>query len=186
MNKRLTSVLLAAMVGGVAVAAGCKEKPPRQVEPDTRVYGERFLEPGEMGHNERIDLAQQRAGARADASLHEFHFDRSGSLNTLGEEKLGMMLAPDESVATTQPASNTAVPLVVYIDTPEDDRTWSARKDAVAHFAGAHGWTDTQIEIRHGTNREVATPTASLLSDKDRAAKDAAQAAKEDLTMKTK
>jgi hypothetical protein len=186
MNERLTSVMLAAMVGSVAVAAGCKERPPRQLEPDTRMYGQRFLEPGEMGHNERIDLAQQRAGARADASLHEFHFDRSGGLNTLGEEKLGLMLAPDESIATTQPASSSAVPFVVYVDTPEDDGTWSAKKDAVARFASAHGWTDGQIEVRHGTNREVATPTASLLSDKDRAAKDAAQAAKEDLTMKTK
>jgi hypothetical protein len=139
-----------------------------------------------MGHPERIELAQERAGARADASLHDFHFDRNGGLNTLGEEKLGMMLAPDESVPTTQPASSSAVPFLVYVDTPEDDRTWSAKKDAVARFASAHGWTEGQYEVRHGTNHEVATPTASLLSDKDRSAKDAAQAAKEDLSMKTK
>ena len=91
-NKNIYVVLA---IAAAWAAAGCADHAPRHTEPDTRVYGERFLKPGEMGHAERIDIMQQRAGARADASLHGVHFDRSGALNSLGEQKLAMMLAPE-------------------------------------------------------------------------------------------
>src|SRR5437867_1744243 len=76
--------------------------------------------PSEDGPWKQFADAQAAAGAQADASLSSEHFT-GGKLNTLGQEKLKMMM------------QGGTLPAVVYLGTV-DDATANVRRQAIDDF----------------------------------------------------
>ena len=70
---------------------------------------------------QRIERVQNASGAREDATLEPYHFDK-GEVNSLGRQKLSLMIDDDD-------ANN---PLVVYLNVPGNDEFKAARQDSVA------------------------------------------------------
>src|SRR3982751_789407 len=115
------------------------------------------LVPAMMGCQKRpADPASAQAsdGARADATLHGCHFDPGGtptSLNSLGEEKLELMLLADASL-----------PMVVYLDVAKDE-TYAAREQAVRVYLKDRGLTEAQVTLVNGQNKYNTNPAAARL-----------------------
>src|SRR4051794_18309148 len=105
---RLAGVAVGMMVLGAASGiAGCHQPSPTA---DGRVRGDQFRPDGEVRATQRFADAQTAAGARADATLHPYHFDCL-DLNSLGQRKLDLMLKDDDACA----------PIVVYLDLPQGE-----------------------------------------------------------------
>ena len=122
-------------VAVVALATGCHHPAP-----DATLHGEVFPADGDARDVWNVAGAQAAAGARADATLHTSHFDEMG-LNSLGEEKLNLMLACEDA----------AGPMVVYLDLPADaarDRD----RDAVTAYLSDRGVPQSQISLKDGPN----------------------------------
>jgi hypothetical protein len=105
---------------------------------DDKASFKEFFPNGERKTDQMID-AQTAAGARADATLHDFHFT-GGKLNSLGEEKLDMMV-PQQADQD----------LVVYVDLPKDDGN-DARKTAVSDYLHYRGMDATHVKLVDGPN----------------------------------
>ena len=93
------------------------------------------------------------SGARADATLSKQHFD-GGKLNSLGEEKLSLMLKDDDS----------PTPFTVYLNVDDKAATAKPRQTAVAEFLKDKGLTEQQIEIVFGDNPDSRSPASQHLS----------------------
>ena len=93
------------------------------------------------------------SGARADATLSKQHFD-GGKLNSLGEEKLSLMLKDDDA----------PTPFTVYLNVDEKAATAKPRQTAVAEFLKDKGLTEQQIDIVFGDNPDSRSPAAQHLS----------------------
>src|SRR5204863_9049296 len=87
---------------------------------------------------------QNASGAREDATLQAYHFDK-GSLNSLGRAKLALMLDDD--------AANN--PITIYLNVPASDEFKSARQDAVVAYLKDQGLEESQIAFKAGTNPEM-------------------------------
>src|SRR5262245_40654148 len=85
-----------------------------------------FPAPGEERDTERVQRISAAAGARCDSTLQSYHFDK-GELNSLGQQKLSLMLDDDD-------ANN---PMTIYMNLPEEYR--AARQDAVVAFLKQEG-----------------------------------------------
>src|SRR4051812_25759257 len=97
--KQLFGRLAGVAVGMTVLAAaagtvGCNHSQP----PDARVRGDQFRPAGEVRATQRFTDAQVASGARADATLHPYHFDCL-DLNSLGQRKLDAMLKDDDACA---------------------------------------------------------------------------------------
>jgi hypothetical protein len=138
MKTKSTLTLLATL--SLLGAVGCDDKASFQ----------EFFPSGNRKVYQAID-AQSAAGARADATLHDFHFT-GGKLNTLGENKLDLLL-PD------QPDMD----LVVYVDLPKDDST-DARKSAVSDYLHYRGMDVSHVKLVDGPNPGTRTPAADGLA----------------------
>ena len=133
-----------------AVVPGCRR------DGGGLAHGERFPAGGQVRAVDRFAQVQSAAAARADATLNADHFDGRGGLNSLGRQKLDLMLRDD----------NAADPLVVYLNLP------SARAAAGGSFTGStadhrqsvhvylldRGVPDDQIELRSGPNLGYSHP----------------------------
>lgn len=97
--------------------------------------------------------AQAAAGARQDATLYAVHFDEGG-LNSLGQQKLDMMLADE------QPAE----PLVVYLDLSADETVGKDRASVIA-FLKDRGLQDAQIALKDGPNPHTASSAADAVAN---------------------
>jgi len=64
-----------------------------------QAMGEFFPPNGEMRDVQRIERVQEASGAREDATLEPYHFDK-GEVNSLGRQKLSLMIDDDD--ATTR------------------------------------------------------------------------------------
>jgi hypothetical protein len=93
------------------------------------------------------------SGARADATLSKQHFD-GGKLNSLGEQKLTLMLKDDDS----------PTPMTVYLNIKENEIA-KTRKTAVVAFLKDKGLDDTQIEIIYGDNPDTRSPAAQHIAE---------------------
>jgi hypothetical protein len=127
----------------VAFATGCHHPAP-----DPTLHGEVFPADGDARAVWNVAGAQAAAGARADATLHASHFDAMG-LNSLGEEKLNLMLACED----------TAGPMVVYLDLPADAAKDHDR-DSVTAYLSDHGVPQSEISLKDGPNPHTAHPAA--------------------------
>jgi hypothetical protein len=117
-------------------ANGCKQS-DAQKQADANF----FTPPGQIRDVQRIEHAQMAAGAREDATLLAYHFDK-GELNSLGREKLSLMLDDDTS-------NN---PMIIYLDIPGADDFKAARQDAVVAYLKDQGLQESQISFRAGPN----------------------------------
>ena len=93
------------------------------------------------------------SGARADATLYKHHFD-GAKLNSLGEDKLSLMLKDDDSPS----------PMTIYLDLKEKDAVSKLRQAAVVAFLKDKGLDDAQLEVIYGDNPATRSPAASHLS----------------------
>lgn len=140
-----------AALAALPAAVGCQSKSPEADGPKYTTEGEKFSPDEEPRHMHRVLDAAAAAGARYDATLRGCHFDGGGTpaaLNSLGEEKLDLMLAAGD-----------ALPLVVYLDVPADDLS-DARAKAVATFLKDRGLQDAQTKVVVGRNERTYGPAA--------------------------
>src|SRR5437868_14135648 len=107
MTKAMRKAIL---VGGAGMlialyASGCKA--PDQ----SMTHGENFPPDDAVRSAQRFMQVQSASGARADATMQPWHFD-GNNLNSLGEQKLDLMLADDDAND----------PMVVFLNMPENDQ----------------------------------------------------------------
>ena len=147
-NKLNWFVGMAAGAAMLAFAAGCQPQPH-----DAVVHGEDFV-PDESARSLHEFIAMEAANsARADATLRLYHFD-NGILNSLGEERLDMMLRNGDANS----------PLVVYLDLPPEDADNTRRQTAVTAYLKDRGLADEQIQFKAGPNPNVNSFAAPLLA----------------------
>src|SRR4051794_17648768 len=92
------------------------------------------------------------AGARADATLYRHHFD-GGRLNSLGEQKLALMIKGNE----------TPTALTVHLNLDASAATSKVRQAAVVDFLKDQGLTEQQIEVIYGDKPAARSPAAMHL-----------------------
>src|SRR5947207_15347029 len=124
----------------MATSAGCKNETAKNEMPDNRIYGQKFLGPDEARDVFRASDGQRCSGARADATLYPFHFDK-GALNSTGQVKLDHMLDDDDSIN----------PMVVYVNVPQDD-LWNARVESITAHCKDRAVDPNQIKVVRGEN----------------------------------
>jgi len=161
-------VLLAgAVLAAAPLVAGCARTPAAKADAESaerrelqRLGGDVFRPDDEARPVQRLFDVHAAAGARADASLRAAHFDGGNPsvLNSLGEEKLDLMLADDD-----------ALPLVVYVDVAKDDAT-PDRQRAVEVYLRDRGLAADQVKVVAGANPRTSTPTAPKIKDMQAAA----------------
>jgi hypothetical protein len=144
--------LVSAAIVAVPALVGCQNRPAQEPE---LTYGDKFPSPDEPRHVHRMAEASAAAGARADGTLRACHFDVNGGnpslLNSLGEEKLDLMLVADAGL-----------PLVLSLDVPRDD-AYAGREQAVRVYLKDRGLTDAQVKLVQGPNGRSTHPVAPLL-----------------------
>ena len=135
-----------AMAAGVLAVGGCdknKEKAPP----------ESFFQSEDITRKpQRFADLHAAAGARADGTLRNYHFD-CGKLNSLGEHKLDLMLMDDEA----------CVPMIVHLDMPDNDEA-KARKASIVAYLKDQGLADDQVKFEGGPNPKVTSPAAPNLA----------------------
>ena len=161
MNVTLTKAKVCAVTAGVLLAvaaAGCAHDD----NASGKVRGDEFPPEGTVRAAHRIAEVQSASGARADATLRPFHFD-AGRLNSLGEEKLDLMIQDDDL----------AEPMVIYLDLPESDASRADREHAVMAYLGERGLGDDRVRLRAGTNPDYMSPAIKPARDDDHGEKNA-------------
>jgi hypothetical protein len=135
-----------AAAGLLSLAAGCQNDSPQQVRRDAFVPED---QPREL---RSLMIAQQAAGARRDATLHAADFDNDG-VNSLGQQKLDLMLAADEPTD----------PMVVYIDFAEADVPNNAHH-SVLDYLKTRGLPEAQVSLKDGPNPGTKAPAADSVT----------------------
>jgi hypothetical protein len=157
-TKRVKPRLAALLVGGllalIPAAGGCQGPDGEFGKAVTRPRGEAFRADDAPRTVHQFAEAQSASGARYDATLHPQHFDRA-MLNSLGQEKLGLMLKDDEICD----------PLVVYLELPSNDLL-AGRQDSVRVYLKDHGLDDKQIQLEVGPNPNARGPAGPGIAAK--------------------
>lgn len=138
----------AATLGAVALILGCEGPKP---------VGREFPSEQSIRAPQRFLETQAAAGARADSTLSESHFDGE-QLNSLGRQKLDLTLKGDHSLS----------PLTIYMDIPQTDATAEARRRAVVLFLKDRGLLESQVRFAGGANPESAWSTDPALRQRQR------------------
>ena len=146
-----------ALVVFPAAAGGCQGAAGERGRGVARPRGEVFRPDDQPRAVHRFANAQSAAGARHDATLRADHFDH-GTLNSLGQEKLDLMLKDDDA----------ADPLVVYVDVPSnpDESGQASRMDSVKVYLKDRGLQDRQIRLEAGANPSARGPAAPGITAK--------------------
>lgn len=139
MKLSMVAVLL------VVAITGCKSNDCRP--------GDQFMSDDAQRDVWNATNAQAAAGARADGMLRPAHFS-DGSLNSLGQEKLELMLRPE---------SGGALPLVVYMNLPADDAQRKSRRNSVESYLVKLGLQAGQFKIEDGLNPAAVNAAAPLI-----------------------
>ena len=157
-TKRGRSLPAAFLTGGllalIPVTGGCQGPDGEFGKAVARPRGEAFRSDEAPRAVHRFADAQSASGARYDATLHPQHFDR-GMLNSLGQEKLGLMLKDDEICD----------PLVVYLELPSNDLL-AGRQDSVRVYLKDHGLDEKQIQLQVGPNPSARGPAGPGIAAK--------------------
>lgn len=138
-----TTLIRTALLAGAVMTAGCQN-----VRRDASIHGEMFPRDEQLRPVDRFLEIQSAAAARNDATLNAFHFDRGAALNSLGREKLDLMLRGDDQ----------SLPLVVYLDVRSPGGAADAHRDSVRRYLVDHGVADEQLKFRTGPNLEHTRP----------------------------
>jgi len=127
----------------IAAAAGCQSNGFQ--------HGESFPGNDQTRDVKRFSEVQAARGAREDATLREYHF-AGDKLNTLGQERIDLMLADGDVYST----------LVVYLDVASDAQL-APRQQAVSSFLKDRGMKDDQIRLENGPNPNSTTAAVPTL-----------------------
>jgi hypothetical protein len=127
---------------------GCEYQHP-QLQP----MNDFFPAEGEVRDVQRAQRVQEASGARFDATLTPAHFDK-GELNSLGREKLSLMLDDDD-------ANN---PITIYLNVPADDEFKAGKQDSVIAYLKEQGLEETQISFKEGANPATYSPASEGLT----------------------
>jgi hypothetical protein len=146
--KRFQYIEVLATAALLAVA-GCHSG--SQTAPQL-LHGENFVPDDQPHAVDNLTAAQAASGTRADATLYPAHFS-DASLNSLGREKLELMLH-DEEVNQ---------PLTVYLDLPAGTDPAPARQ-AVTEYLKARGLAYNQIKLVDGPNPRTIHPSTDALT----------------------
>ncbi len=132
------------------VLASCQGK-DRSLDPTlTGFFPE---DTGEVRKPSQFAEAMAASGARSDATLSRHHFD-GAALNSLGEEKLALMLKDGAAPA----------PLTVYLNVGQKDAEANQREASVVNFLKDKGLSERQIAVVYGYNPAAWSPAADPLS----------------------
>ena len=132
-----------------AAAAGCQNKPKtaHRVDPE-------FLPNQSSEAIWNFANAQSAAGAQRDPSLYSIHFDEGGNLNSLGRDKLALMMA----------GGDTHRPAMLYIAAGGGDANMmSARCASVEAWLKDAGMAENAIALKDGANPMAGSPAVSGL-----------------------
>ena len=165
-NTNAKSIVIKVLVGAALLASmptlmGCNKGQPQQADKDlTGIPGEQFTSPDEPRQVHRMFDAAAASGARADATLHACHFDAGNptALNSLGENKLDLMMSDDD-----------ALPMAVYLNIAGDEKL-AGCEQSVRVYLRDRGLTDQQVKIVAGRNPGSYSPTAPKIKDAQAAA----------------
>lgn len=149
----LKLAIAAAMLAAMPSMTGCQKGTPETSKDLTGIPGEQFAPANEPRHMHRIADASAASGARADATLHRAHFDGGNqtALNSLGEQKLDLMLADDD-----------ALPVAIYLNVIGDD-VFAACEQSVRVYLRDRGLGEQQIKVVAGRNPGGYQATAPLI-----------------------
>lgn len=149
-NKRKVMLATAIMaVSAVIVVAtpGCTHP-----QSETGGYADPFF-PREYARIAEVAVYPQAAsGARSDPTLYDIHFF-GGRLNSLGEDKLTLMLDDD----------NNERPTLVYIDAGGSDDDFAARQESIRGYLAGKGLSPEVVSFERGRNPHSRTAAAPLL-----------------------
>src|SRR3954469_1015794 len=135
------------------VLASCQNKEQSSLDPTiTGFFPE---DSGEVRKPTQFAEAMAASGARADGTLSKYHFD-GGALNSLGEEKLALMLKDGAAPS----------PLTVYLNLEQKAPTAQQREAAVTTFLKDKGLDEKQIALVYGYNPNAWSPAADAISKK--------------------
>jgi len=123
-----------------AGTVGCKNDDKAPAKTDNRIYGEKFFDQNEVRDVEIFSDTQCASGARYDATLYWFNFDK-GALNGSGKAKLDSMMSDDDANSS----------LMVYVDIAQDEYT-TARTEAIAAHCKEHSVAAEQLKVVAGPN----------------------------------
>src|SRR5688500_208604 len=149
----LKLVVGAAMLATLPSVVGCRKHTPAASKDLTNIPSEHFAPADEPRHIHRIFDAAAASGARADATLHRAHFDggKETALNSLGEQKLDLMMSDDD-----------ALPVAIYLNVAGDD-VFAGCEQSVRVYLRDRGLSEQQIKVVHGRNPGGYQPTAPLI-----------------------
>jgi hypothetical protein len=102
----------------------------------------------------KFERSQTSKGARNDGMLYAHHFD-GDRLNTLGRQKLSLMLADDTGEKTMK----------VYLVKLGEGATLDARKKAINDYLKDGLRPDEKLELVNGINPDTYHPTAPTLAN---------------------
>ncbi|MDB5318715.1 MAG: hypothetical protein JWN40_346 [Phycisphaerales bacterium] len=132
------------------VLASCQNK-DRSLDPTlTGFFPE---DTGEVRKPNQFADAMAASGARSDGTLSRHHFD-GAALNSLGEEKLALMLKDGAAPA----------PLTVYLNLDEKAAEAKGREASVVDFLKDKGLSERQIAVVYGYNPAGWSPASGPLS----------------------
>lgn len=164
--NNIRSVMLKVLVGAAMLASlptmtGCSKSQPQQADKDlTGIAGEQFTSPDEPRQVHRVFDAAAASGTAPDATLHACHFDAGNptALNSLGENKLDLMMSDDD-----------ALPMAIYLNVSGDEKL-AGCEQSVRVYLRDRGLTDQQVKIVAGRNPGGYSPTAPRIKDAQAAA----------------
>jgi hypothetical protein len=149
-RPRRLAILAAVHLSLVLALLGCRRD-------RGTAHGEKFPRDDEPRAVDRFVSVQSASAARADATLTAHHFDGRGALNSLGRQKLDLMLRDDDA----------ADPLVVYLDLPSSRAPGAAPaadpRESVRVYLADRGVPESHVEFRSGPNLSYSHPAADGL-----------------------
>jgi hypothetical protein len=140
-RKLMTKAILIAGSCMLIALYGCNSGQEWKDEQQRQPMGQFFPSEIEQRDMERIMRVQAAAGARGDATLQPHHFDK-GEVNSLGREKLSLMLDDDD----------TNNPISIYLNLPQDDEFKAARQDSIIAYLKDQGLEEKQVSFKAGSN----------------------------------
>jgi hypothetical protein len=144
-----SKILLGASCAGLLLSlASCQTaNQPGSLDPTLNAF---FPEDaGDVRKTHQFADGMAASGARADATLSRHHFD-GPRLNSLGQEKLALMLRDDDAPA----------PLRLFLNLPEADAVSKQRQAAVVTHLRDLGLTEDQVDVAYGANPDNWSPAS--------------------------
>src|SRR4051794_30377138 len=153
-RKLMTKAILVAGSCMLIALYGCNSGNEWQDKQQRQAMGEFFPAGNEQRDVQRINRVSAAAGARADATLQPYHFDK-GEVNSLGREKLSLMLDDDD----------TNNPITIYLNLPKDDEFKAPRQDSIIAYLKDQGLEEKQVSFKPGNNPGNYHPAAEGLAN---------------------